>query len=597
MLLFLIIKLIVKEGELQMLKIVDKIRKTIEKNFSDTIRVYSKNNCIVLEGELDNWEDVVRAGRFAVNKKSFGVINNIKLKGFQQTIKSPLIKDNIYNGLKPDVAIIGGGIVGCAVARELSKYQLDIMLLEKDYDVAMAASSRNNGDIHVGIDLHKGQQKHYYNSRGNKLYDSLSKELDVDFHRTGHIILLHKKWERYLIYPLIKLKSVWLGIQGIKYLKRSELLKHEPGIPSWASGGVFMPSGGEISPYKFTVALAENAASNGVKVCFNTIVTSMEKMCGKVSSLTTNRGTIYPKVIINAAGVFSDIIAEMAGDRTFTIHPRKGTNLILDKKCSLYASTSMNKSPFIKFEDEKQVSNAQKHTKGGGVIHTVDNNVLIGPTAEETPYREDNTTDKDKIDFIINKMKKIAEKLSYSDVITYFSGTRAATYEEDFVVRKGIFTENIIHAAGIQSPGLTAAPAIAVDIAKWTKEILGGDVTENTSFNPIRKSVPHVASLPTEQRDKLIKQNPDYGEIICRCEEISKGEILDCLNSPIAVHSLDAIKRRVRPGMGRCQGGFCSPLVLKILAEHKGVSIEDISKASDSSKIVFGDTKGDNTNE
>lgn len=577
-------------------KILTKIQKSISTQVSPNIDVFIKNNCIVLEGELDNWDDVVRAGNLAVNKCFLGVINNIKLKGFKDEIKAPTVKDKLYDGLRPDVVIVGAGIVGCCVARELSKYDLDVMLLDKDYDVAMAASSRNDGDIHVGIDLHKNQQKHYYNSRGNRMYDQLSKELDVDFQRTGHIIILRKKWERFVVAPLVKLKAKMLGIPGVKYMKREDLLKLEPGLPSWSTGGVYLPTGGEISPYKFTVAFAENAAQNGVKVCLNTIVTGMQTEDNKIIAVQTNRGTIYPRLVINASGVFADIIADMAGDRTFTIHPRKGTNLILDKKCRQYASTSMNKSPLIKFEDEKHLSNAKKKTKGGGIVHTVDDNVLVGPTAEETPYREDNSTDKEKIDFIMSKMKKLCEKLNYSDIITYFSGTRAPTYEEDFVVRKGIFTQNIIEAAGIQSPGLTAAPAIAVDIAEWTKELLG-DVKENKGYNPIRKGIPHLAKLSVEERDKLIKENPEYGEIICRCEEISKGEIIDCLNSPIPVYSLDAIKRRARPGMGRCQGGFCSPLVMTILAEHKGVTVEEITKANENSKIIFGDTKGDITNE
>lgn len=573
-----------------MKNLVKKIKKRINKEVSPSINVLSHNNCIVLEGELDNWDDIVQAGRLAVHKKSFGVINNIKLKGFTYKIKSPTIEDKQYNGLKPDVLIIGAGIVGCAVARELSKYKLDIMLLDKEYDVAMAASSRNDGDIHVGIDLHKNQQKFHYNSRGNKLYDQLSKDLNVELKRTGHIVIFKHKWERLIFYPLIKLKAKMLGISGVKYKNRKDLLLIEPGLPSWSTGGVMLSTGAEISPYKFTVALAENAVANGVKVCLNTIVTDMLINDKEIKSVLTNRGVIHPKVVVNAAGVFSDIIADMAGDRTFTIHPRKGTNIILDKKCSNYASTSMNKSPLVKFKDEPKKS---KYSKGGGVVHTVDNNVLIGPTAIETPYREDNTTTKKEIDTVMRRMKNIAEKMTYADVITYFSGTRAPTYEEDFVVRKGIFTKNIIHAAGIQSPGLTAAPAIAEDITSWTVELLGG--AENSKdFNPIRKGIPNVASLSIEERDKLIKENADYGEIICRCEEVSKGEIIDCLNSPIPIYALDAIKRRVRPGMGRCQGGFCSPLIMQIISNHKGISLEEVTKANEQSKVVLADTKGDN---
>jgi glycerol-3-phosphate dehydrogenase len=465
-----------------------------------------------------------------------------------------------------------------------------------EYDVAMAASSRNDGDIHVGIDLMPNMKKFQYNVRGNAMYDKLSEELDADFHRTGHIILFRKKWERYFIYPLIKLKARFLKIPGVKYMKREDLIKIETGLPSWASGGAFMPTGGEISPYKFTVAFAENAAQNGVKFCFNTIVEDMTVQDGEIKAVQTNRGTIYPRVVINCAGVFADVIAEMAGDRTFTIHPRKGTNLILDKKCRSYAATSMNKSPFTKLDGDKEIGKRGKHTKGGGVVHTVDGNVLVGPTAVETPYREDNTTDKESIDAIMKNMSRVAEKMTYGDIITYFSGTRAPTYEEDFVIRKGIFTKNIVQAAGIQSPGLTAAPAIAEDVAKWAAEIIG-DVQPNKSFNSIRKAPPRLVDMSLEERNKLIQKNPDYGEIICRCEEVSKGEILDALNSPIPVYSLDAIKRRVRPGMGRCQGGFCSPLVMKILAEHKGVGIEDIPKANEMSFVLYGDTKGDSKDE
>lgn len=576
-----------------MKKTLQKIEKRIHLDFSDKICVSLKKNCIVLDGELDEWDDIVSAGMMARNKKFLGVINNIKLTGFQEKMKVPNITDNLYHNQKPDVLVIGAGVVGCAISRELSKLDLDIMLLDKDYDVALAASSRNDGDIHVGIDLKPSQQKHFYNSRGNKLYDKLSEELDIDFQRTGHIVIFYKWWEKFLIYPLIKLKSKMLNIPGLKFMSKEKLLEYEPGTPSWSAGGVFMPTGGEVSPYKLTVAFAENAADNGVKVCLNTVVTDMKVKDDKVVEVVTNRGTIFPKVVINAAGVYSDKIAEMADDKTFTIHPRKGINLILDKKCKNYAATSMNKSPFSKFPDEKQkTTDKKKHTKGGGIVHTVDDNVLVGPTAVETPYREDNSTDKESIDHLMNKLKRVAEKMNYCDIITYFAGTRAATYEEDFVVRKGIFTKNVIQAAGIQSPGLTAAPAIAEDVACWVKEMLP-DTKPNEKFNPIRKGIPHLAKMSQEDRNKLIKQNPDYGEIICRCEEISKGEIIDALNSPIPVHTLDSIKRRARPGMGRCQGGFCSPLVMQILADHKGVAIEDISKANDNSNILYGDTKGD----
>ena len=223
-------------------------------------------------------------------------------------------------------------------------------------------------------------------------------------------------------------------------------------------------------------------------------------------------------------------------------------------------------------------------------MRTIDGNILVGPDAHEVPSREDYSTSIKDIDNIVKKQKLAQPMLNKGDIITYFSGTRAATYEEDFVVRRGIFTKNIYEAAGIQSPGITAAPAIAVDIRNWIKEDLKAE--EKTNFNPVYKHTPRLANLPDEERAKYIAKNPEYGEIICRCEEVSKGEIVDALESPLKVATIDGIKRRVRPGMGRCQGGFCSPLVAKIIAEHEGIEIEDVLKGDEGSVIVYGNTKG-----
>ena len=222
-------------------------------------------------------------------------------------------------------------------------------------------------------------------------------------------------------------------------------------------------------------------------------------------------------------------------------------------------------------------------------MRTVDGNILVGPDAHEQPYREDNSTSLSEVNAIIRKQQVAAEQLTAGDVITYFAGVRAATYEEDFVVRKGIFTSNIIEAAGIQSPGITAAPAIARDIAAWTKEMLGAE--EDPSFDPVRPHTPRLASLSPEERAEYIAKNPDYGEIVCRCEEVSKGEIIDALESPLKVCTVDGVKRRVRPGMGRCQGGFCSPLVVRIIAEHEGIAPEDVLKGDEGSRILLGGTK------
>lgn len=562
---------------------IDKIRKKISK-ISPEIRVEEERGCVALYGELDSWDDVVKCGRLAVIKDSLGVVNRITLKGHTPKMYLPKITDKKYDNRKPDVVIIGAGIVGSAIARELSKFSLDIMLLEKEYDVALAASSRNDGEIHPGIDLHKGLLKLHYNSIGNRMYPGLCAELGVEFKRRGQVVVLSKWWEK-LFAPLFIAKMKSMNIPDCRVLNRDELLKIEPNVPDWAVGAFYAGTAGVVCPYKMTIALAENAVANGVEICLNTAVTGMELDGERITAVKTNRGVIYPKLVINAAGVYSDVIADMAGDRTFTIHPRKGTLLILDKKSqSRIVNTVMAKSPY------GDLKGRDKNTKGGGLVHTIDGNVLVGPNAIEIPDREDTSTGCDCVDSIYNKQSKVAEKMSRGDIITYFAGVRAPTYEEDFVIRKGIFTKNIVHAAGIQSPGLTAAPAIAVDIVKYAVDLLE-NVKLNTKFNPVRKGVPHLAEADNETRDKMIKANPDYGMIVCRCEEVSKGEIMDALNAPFVVPSTDAIKRRVRAGMGRCQGGFCGPLVVKIIAEKLKIKPEEVNKGNDRSFILIKDTK------
>lgn len=568
-----------------------KIRRAVNK-IAPSVKVEEYRGCVRLIGELDNWADIYRCGRAAVCKKSLGVLNDIKLKGFHEEPKRPTLQDDAVDGQTPDVLVIGGGIVGCAVARELTRLDVSVLLVEKCNDVACGASSRNDGCIHPGIDLKKGQQKLKYVLAGNKAYTALAEELGLQLKRWAQTFIFSTKWENAIIPPLYKLRAKQLGVEGVRHLTPKQLKEIEPNPPRWATGAMYMATAGMVSPYKTTIALIDNAIENGAKVSLNTYVKGMKVENGKIVSVDTNRGTIYPKVVVNCAGIYSDVIADMAGDRTFTIHPRKGTDIILDKKRVGYALSSYARSYFAPLPPEARPDNKEQvgHTKGGGVMRTVDGNILVGPDAHEVPSREDYSTSMQDIDNIIKKQKLAQPMLNKGDVITYFSGTRAATYEEDFVVRRGIFTSNIYEAAGIQSPGITAAPAIACDIRDWVKQDLGAK--DNKSFNPVYKHTPRLADQPDSVREEYIERNSDYGEIICRCEEVSKGEIIDALNSPLKVATIDGIKRRVRPGMGRCQGGFCSPLVAKIIAEHEGVEIEDVLKGDEGSVIIYGNTKG-----
>ncbi len=570
---------------------IAKIERRVHK-IAPSVRVENYRGCVRLTGELDNWQDVYKCGRAAVDKKSLGVLNDITLKGFTQRVHRPNVEDNLLDGVKCDVLVVGGGIVGCAIARELTRYNLAVLLVEKANDVAHGASSRNDGCIHPGIDLHKGQQKLKYVLIGNKMYDQLAKDLDLQLKRWAQTFIFSTIWETKIVAPLYLKRAKQLGVEGVSFISKRQLEQLEPSKFDWATGAMYMATGGVVSPYKTTIAMAESAIVNGAQVALNTIVEDMVLEDGKVVAVKTNRGVIYPRAVVNAAGAYSDVIADMAGDRTFTIHPRKGTDVILDKKKVGYALSSYARSFFAKPKKDKAVTSQTEqvgHTKGGGVMRTVDGNILVGPDAHEIPDREDYTTSQADIDNIILKQRLAQPKLNKGDVITYFAGIRAATYEEDFVVRRGVFTSNVYEAAGIQSPGITAAPAIAVDVASWIAEDL--KVGKNENFVPTLKHTPRLAECSLAVRAEYIAKNPAYGEIVCRCEEVSKGEIVDALERPLKVATVDGVKRRVRPGMGRCQGGFCSPIVAKIIAEHEGVDMQDVLKDNLGSVIVYGDTK------
>lgn len=545
----------------------------------------AKDDCVVLRGESDDYSKIVLAGKIAAETHSFyGVINQIVLKGF--TPKEPkhsLIEDKALEGKKVDVLVIGGGVVGSAILRELSRYQLSALLVEKEEDLALGASSRNDGCVHVGVDLDKDSLKLQYLLRARKSYAALCADLEVPYREDGQMVAFKSSILRGIAAPYLRQKAHQNHIPGgIKILSRRAMLKIEPHLASDIKWGAYLPGGACVSPYELTIALAENGVMNGAEVSLNTYVKNMEVKDHQIVTVLTNRGTLYPRLVVNAAGIYADVIAAMADDQFFTIHPRKGTDSILDKAVTPSLSrTSMTVYP--KLGEKKKT-----HSKGGGLIPTIDNNILVGPDAIEIPEREDYTTSKPSIDTIFNKHQTTIASLSERDIITYFSGTRAATYEEDFIVQKGKWTKNILHAAGIQSPGLTAAPAIGEDIALWAAEML--KAPKKASFNPKRKSVIKTRFLSEQERNALIQKNPAYGHIVCRCEEISEGEIVDAIHSIIPPTTIDGIKRRVRAGMGRCQGGFCQPSVVSILAKEKHLSILDICKKGEG-KLFFGESK------
>lgn len=565
-------------------KILKQINKKINRTIGEVITCSEWHSSILLEGTVDSYEKVITAGKSAAQGGYKGVVNNIRVKDLIiPEINKPSLVDDSLNKKNVDVLIIGGGIIGVSIARELTKWNISILLVDKEEDIGMHATSRNDGMVHPGIEPKPGSKKAYYNIRGNKLYTRIAKELNIPIRRSGSTILYDIHFAK-LMAPFLKARAKANGVEGMSFLNREEAKKFEPNITDNITGAVHFTSTAEISPYKTAIAYAENAVQNGAEIFLETIVSNIKREGNKITEVITNRGTVYPKVVINAAGVYADKIANMAGDQFFTIHPRKGQIVFLDKKRGNLLNSVVAKP---------SLSLAKGNTKGGGLVKTIDGNILVGPDAYEQPFREDYSTDNHNIKEILNKHLGIVVGLSQSDVITYCAGIRAATYEEDFIIEASEYVENLVYAAGIQSPGLASAPAIAEDIEKITCDILSKkmELKKRINYNPNRVSIPDLKNMAFDERNKLIKQRPDYGIIICRCEEVSKGEIIDALNSPIEVKSLDGLKRRVRPGMGRCQGGFCTPLVMDIINEQRGIEFTSITKNGGQSNIVLEETK------
>ena len=563
-----------------------KLQKKVRSVYGNSVYVTEKDGNVVLSGTLKKWEDIVGACSLCVDKKRrYHVINDIRLKGAAiPEMKIPDIQDQALEGRKPDVLVIGGGISGASIARELMKWKLDVLLVEKECDVAMHASGRNDGEVHPGIDLGKGTLKQHYVIAGNRMYGKICRELDVPFKRCGQYVgMMH--WSELLPAYLYVLQRKYVcGVSDTQVISAKALKHREPHLNPDMKFAIYNSMAGSVCPYGLTIAYAENAACNGAEIALNTAVLSMEVKDGIIRSVLTNRGRIYPKIVINAAGVFAEEVAKMAEDRFYSIHPRRGTNAILDKKAGKLMGG---------IASWKTLKKTAGHTKGGGIVHTAHDNLLVGPDAVETFEKENFATEVSSIENNFKKQKITVGELSKRDIITYFTGVRAPTFEEDFVIEKGRKTKNLIHCAGIQSPGLTTAPAVAKDVARMAAKMLSSvqPVRKNEKYNPYRKGVPRLREMPPEKRNEMIRKRPDYGVMICRCEEISKGEIMDALKSPLPVYTVDGVKKRVRPGMGRCQGGFCMPLVAQIISEVTGQPLEKVKKSGGDSYLLFGKTK------
>lgn len=559
----------------------------LNKLYDGHVTAQVEGGCLVLSGDLRRWRDIVSAGKLAIAKNPYeGFVNKINCTGeVPLPVRKPRIKDDALGGESPDVLIIGGGIIGCSIARELSRYKLGVILVEKEHDLAMQTSGRGSGIVHSGIELKKGTLKHKHNRLGSAMFKDICAELGVEYAKTGkYLCFAHRIWQPFMFLSAIIWR--WRGHKNVRVAYRDELESDAPGLGSGISSALHFPDVATVNPVSLTIAYAENAAQNGVSIVLGTMVRGMTVEDGKVTAVKTNRGTLHPKVIINAAGVFCEDIAKLADDHFYSIHPRKGTLLVADRKYANILTSSVVTSIPTR-------SVRKTLSKGGSVTPTVSGNVLIGPDAIETIHKEDFTTTANSLSAIMKRHRRTIPELSSDMIINYFSGVRAATYEEDFIIERGRQTTNIFHAAGIQSPGFTAAPSIALEVAANIREMFGGPkvILVREDFNPIRESHTCVSKLSDEERSHIISENPDFGVIVCKCEQVTCGEIVDSLRRNVRCTSIDGVKKRTGAGSGRCQGSDCMPDIVSIIAKERQMKLENVKGTGSGSDITLGDTK------
>lgn len=540
---------------------------------------------VVLQGRVADWDSYIAAGYAAVGHGYKGVVNDVEVAGVSDGpgyALHPGSEQQDLEGRSFDVVVIGGGVIGSAIARELTRLRISVALLEKEDDLAKHTSSRNDGMVHPGFAVRPGTQMARLNIAGNKMYAEVARDLGVRLEWPGSMVLVQRRMHL-LALPVVWHRCRQNGVEGARFLSRNEVGKMEPNIIPGEQGALHFPATGVLSPYRLTIAYAENAVENGARVFLNTTVLGFDMDHGRIRTVRTNRGSLAARVVINAAGLWADRVAQYANDRFFTIHGRKGVIAILDRKTGLTQKASLAMPDF----------SFHSRTKGGGLVPTIEGNILMGPTAREVPFREDYSTDPASLQTLFERHLPLNVRLKRSDVITYFAGVRPCTFEEDFVIEPSDYVSNLVHVAGIQSPGLASAPAIACEVAGMTSRMLQEimNVLPNEQFNGKRRVPPELSKLSLEERAELIRRNPSYGHIVCRCEGVSEGEIVDALNAPVPAGSLDAIKRRVRTGMGRCQGGFCTPAIVGIMAREKGIPATAIPKREAGSELIVAYTK------
>ena len=482
-----------------------------------------------------------------------------------------------------DVAIIGGGIVGACIARELSKYKGQFCIVEKADDVACGTSKANSGIIHAGFDAKPGTLMAKLNVEGAAMYADLAKSLHFDYKNNGSLVIGFNEDDMEHIKKLYE-RGQANGVPGLRIIDSEELHKLEPSVSEEACGALLAETAGIVSPYMATWAFAENAVMNGVKLFRETEVHGIEKSDDGLFTIHTGKTDIQAKCVVNAAGLYADVVSEMAGARKFKIVPRRGEYYLLDNKCAYLASHTLFQTP-------------DKMGKGVLVTPTVDGNILSGPTAADGDDKTATETTAAGQDEVFHKSEKTIPDIPRRNIINSFAGVRALAYNEDgtpvndFIIEEDATVRGFVNVGGICSPGLTAAPAIGIYVAEIIEKIRGSKWEKNPDFVGVRRGIESFKDADDERRAQLIEENPLYGRIICRCEMITEGEIVAAIKSPVGAVDLDGVKRRTRAGMGRCQSGFCSPRVTEILSRELGIPMTDVRKNGGCSYILTGRTR------
>ncbi len=474
-----------------------------------------------------------------------------------------------------DVIIIGSGVSGAAAARELSRYRVKACVLEKEEDVCSGTSKANSAIIHAGFDAASGSLMAKLNVEGNRMLPGLSKELDFPFEMCGSLVVCLDQ-DGLPALEALRDRGIANGVTGLELITdRNRIREMEPNLTETVVAVLYAPTAGIVCPFGMNIALAENACTNGVEFQFNTEVQSIRKTEGGWA-LETNQGPFETRVVVNAAGVYADRFHNMVSEKKIHITPRKGEYCLLDKSAGQHVNHTIFALP-------------DKLGKGVLVTRTIHGNLLVGPTATDIEDKDSTSTTREGLDQLIAKAGKNVDRLPMRQVITSFAGLRAHEDGHEFIIEELADAPGFVDCAGIESPGLTSCPAVGKRVAEIVRSILS--LEPDPDFVGTRKGILDPKTLSMEEHAALIREKPAYGTILCRCEMISEGEILDAIHRPLGAKSLDGVKRRTRAGMGRCQAGFCSPRTMEILHRELGIPVTELTKFGGGSRLVAGTNK------